>query len=122
MKYIDLDVVETKRGVRVITDLNNIGMERSKQKDDYYVSESLELPQNARITLTRRLKQHVGNIVRITVTGKKMTIMKLREIDSTFAQNQTKIFGDYNAQTCNYNKYLKEYKVNINPRFKKGML
>ena len=111
-KYIDLDVVNTREhGIRVITDLNNIGMEPNKNKDDLIVSLRLNLPQKGCLRVTRTLKDHVGNHVRIIVQGKKLQIIKLREIDCRFFPNYRDLPLTFNERKDSYNKYLDEYRV-----------
>jgi len=111
-KYIDLDVVNTREhGIRVITDLNNIGMAMNKSKDDLVISLSLNLPQKGRLRVTRTLKDYVGNHVRIIVQGKKLQIIKLREIDCRFFPNYRDLPLTFNERKDSDNKYKNEYRV-----------
>jgi hypothetical protein len=82
--YMDIDVVNTREGVRVITDLNNINFPSSKREAPYMLAMSLKINKGTHATFITEIQKHVGKVVRIHLDGHKTAVRVLREIDSDY--------------------------------------
>lgn len=80
--YMDIDVVNTRDGIRAITDLNNIQFPCSKREEPTRLAMSLRLYKDTHVTFVTEIQKHVGKVVRIHLDGKKAVVNALREITS----------------------------------------
>jgi len=97
--YMDMDVVQTRKGMKVITDLNNTNVEQDKLCDPSLdIAHVFSLSTGQRLTLERNLQKNIGNHVRITMKGSKMSLLKLREIDSRFFPEYRDLPKKYNER------------------------
>ena len=81
--YADLDVVNTRKGLRVITDLNNLpNCDRNVMREPRDMALRMSLTEKDTVSFLKTVEENVGTIIRIvTVNHKIKKAEPIREIN-----------------------------------------